>query len=142
MAELAKNLEEWVHAQNGWTLMNSVYGAGAGNLALAGPWKWLAFCLDTIVNETRAKEGSITVQNCEAPRDVRPLTEEPLSYISISITTKSEREIHWHEHREGLRNWNLTAAYELLNQMGTRPETRAVSPGKHVTLIVMPLIAS
>jgi hypothetical protein len=141
LVELGKNLEEWVRARNRWTLLNSIYGGGAGNLGLAGPWKWVAFCLDTILNESRASEGSIKVQNCEAPRDVRPLNDEPMGYISISITMKSEEGINWHDHREGLRNWNLTAAYELLNQIGTRPETRAVSRGTHVTTMVLPLVA-
>jgi hypothetical protein len=136
--EFSANVSTWISARPDWKLeITPVLSARNDPFALAGPWKWFAFCLDAIAAEARA--GEIKIDRTTAPLGPPLLEQRAASYIIVVIVADGTESIDWHAHRERLESWNFTAAYELLQYFGARPRTD-VENGRARTHIILPLI--
>jgi hypothetical protein len=109
-------------------------------LCLAGPWKWLQFGLEAVAGEYGGRAGSVFLEPAQSSRTVRPIRNFiAKQYLSIELRAPGAAPIQWEEHRGSLRNWKLTAAYELFAQLGGRPETITMHAGIQRTNIILPL---
>jgi hypothetical protein len=109
---------------------------------LAGPWKSLKFCLDAIADEYAGAAGALKADLTAFSKTLRPHgSVKPVDYLKIEMITTGHASIRWQDHRASLANWKLTAAYELLANLGARPETIPTETGLQSTTIVFPLVA-
>jgi hypothetical protein len=136
LQQLLSLLSDWTTAHN-WKLEVAPDIATKGALALAGPWKWLAFALDTIADSA---PGILELTSTpSAPRAVPLRDYIPLSYITLTLIQPGPA-IDWQAHRENLENFELAAAYEILQTLGARPETKSLNANQRQTRFSLPLI--
>jgi hypothetical protein len=134
--QLLSLLGDWTSDRN-WNLEVTADLASKGALALAGPWKWLLFALNTIASSSQA-----SLQLSASPQTTRPIPLRdftPISYLTLLLTDDGPA-IDWQAHRENLENFELAAAYEILQTLGARPETKSVNANQRQTRISLPLI--
>jgi hypothetical protein len=137
--DLLKDASEWADSRPESKLEISPQLSSWKQYSLAGPWKWLAFALDAIVQNA----SGLTVKIEPGAKPATPvLIQNPAAYLAITIQTTGTDPIEWHEHREAMKSWSLAAAYELLQYMGTRPTTETLSGGEQETKLILPLIES
>lgn len=136
LADVAANLAAW---RPDWRVSVGA-SVGESSNCLAGPWKTLKFCLDAIADEYPDGAGALKVEMTNIARNVRPTRDgKPAGYLVINLVTSGRDPIQWEEHRTALRNWKLTAAYQLFAQLGGRPETITTETGLQRTTVTLPL---
>ena len=139
LADVAANLAAW---RPDWKVSVHASVDESPN-CLAGPWKTLKFCLDAIADEYPEGSGSLKVELTNIARNVVPTrVPKPAGYLIINLVTSGRDPIKWEEHRTALRNWKLTAAYQLFSQLGGRPETVTTETGLQRTTVTLPLAAA
>jgi hypothetical protein len=137
LSEIITHLKTW-RANWPLTIADALPETSA---SLVGPWKWLKFALDTIAEEYAAESGAIKIDLAKDTRGIRPLRgQKPTSVIAIDLIAFEAQPIHWDTHRITLRNCKLTAAYELISQLGGRPETHKTETNLQRTTITLPLV--
>jgi hypothetical protein len=137
LPDLLENISNWAESRSEARIEISAQLADWKQYALAGPWKWLAFALDAIAQN--ATQLTVSVDRGTKP-NTPSLIENPAAYLSITIQTRGIEPIEWHAHREAMKSWPLTAAYELLQYLGTRPVSKSSSNGEQETRLIFPLI--
>lgn len=134
-----KEAIEQLRRRKGWEIRVSPQFESS-TLYLAGPLKWLEFCFEALAAEYNARTGAIIFEPAKSTRTVRPVRDlTPKEYLSIDVLVAGDSAIQWEEHRGSLRNWRLTAAYELCAQLGGRPETVTMPTGIQRTNMTLPL---
>jgi hypothetical protein len=135
LQQLLSLLGDWTAARD-WKFQVASDITAKGSLALAGPWKWLLFSLDTIAANS---PGSLELTSAPPTRSIPLRDFTPLAHITL-LLTDSGPPIDWQAHRENLENFQLAAAYELLQTLGARPETKILNANQRQTRISLPLI--
>jgi hypothetical protein len=138
LPKLLENLSEWTAARADRMIQIAPQLSTWTGYALVGPWKWLAFALDAIARE--ATRLTLKVDPCAKPVGPLLTAETPKAYVALTIETSGTESINWHEHREGLKSWSLTAAYELLQYLGARPVTQMLPSREQQTRLILPLV--
>jgi hypothetical protein len=134
IADVATNLRSW---RADWQITIAPW-VEKSPYCLAGTWKSLKFCLDAIAD---GAAGALQADLTPLSKNIRLLgAAKPVDYLKIEMVTPGEP-IRWQDHRTSLANWKLTTAYELLANLGARPETVPTETALKRTTIVFPLVA-
>lgn len=134
--EVLRSIRTWVSRHPDWHLEIGTQCSTLEQFAIAGPSKWLEFALDAIAQN--APSLIVTIDRPSLPE--RPRQFAGRSEAFATITMCGAQMVGWDDHRENLTIPTLTAAYELLQFLGSKPLSKEVSTKVFETKIVLPLI--
>lgn len=132
-------LQGWVERHRDWKLeLAENWRARPGEGLPLSP-TMLLFVLDSVVRETRSRDGIARLSRSTAgtfsPRN--QLAEAAAGGIQISLTYPAERPLDWAGARNQFDRMHLAAAYEILAQVRARPTSHTIISGLQDTTFVV-----